>query len=72
MLNEEIITSKLGNSYARRFVSRGLPQGGVLSPLWNLVVNKIPTDLDANDARKGPKHPKTTLTKCPRQTNTLR
>lgn len=37
------------NTTTRAIVGRGCPQGGVLSPLlWNLVVNELITDLNAN------------------------
>lgn len=42
MLNCRIINSTLGCSSVRKTVTRGTPQGGVISPmLWNLVINKI-------------------------------
>ncbi|CAF4919851.1 unnamed protein product [Pieris macdunnoughi] len=38
------------NSTTRGIVSRGCPQGGVLSPLlWNLVVNELITELNADN-----------------------
>jgi len=37
-----MVTSTLGISTQTRFVNRGTPQGGVLSPLlWNIAVNKL-------------------------------
>lgn len=48
MLNNRTIQSKLGSSVISKHVSRGTPQGGVLSPLlWNLSLNKILIRLSA-------------------------
>ena len=42
MLRSREINSKVGESSLTRYVTRGTPQGGVLSPLlWLLVVNTI-------------------------------
>ena len=42
MLNSRSIVSTIGNYTSKLFVSRGTPQGGVLSPLlWLLVENEI-------------------------------
>ncbi|WP_333764964.1 reverse transcriptase domain-containing protein [Streptomyces sp. IBSBF 2390] len=47
MLRSRIIHSTVGGSSLTRYVSRGTPQGGVLSPLlWLLVVNSILKELD--------------------------
>lgn len=42
MLKSRAINSKIGDGVARKVVTRGTPQGGVISPLlWNLVINRI-------------------------------
>ncbi|XP_070854646.1 uncharacterized protein [Drosophila suzukii] len=42
LLMSRVVTSTLGISTQTRFVNRGTPQGGVLSPLlWNIAVNKL-------------------------------
>lgn len=46
MLNTRAVSSKWGTGEARLSVSRGTPQGGVLSPfLWLLVMNSILIEL---------------------------
>ena len=48
MLNSRIINSNLGDACIRKLVTRGTPQGGVLSPLlWLLAVNVILRQFDA-------------------------
>lgn len=47
MLSSRIIVSSLGGSSIERLVSRGTPQGGVLSPLlWNIVINNLLLELE--------------------------
>lgn len=47
MLSTRQITSEFGDTTLKRSVSRGTPQGGVLSPLlWLLVINKILKQLE--------------------------
>ena len=47
LLTCRAVTSTLGSSTLTRYVSRGTPQGGVLSPLlWNLVVNRLLCDIE--------------------------
>jgi len=42
LLMSRMVTSTLGISTQTRFVNRGTPQGGVLSPLlWKIAVNKL-------------------------------
>jgi len=42
MLTSRVVYSTTGSAHSTRNVSRGTPQGGVLSPLlWVLVVNKL-------------------------------
>jgi len=42
MLTSIVVYSTMGSAHSTRNVSRGTPQGGVLSPLlWALVVNKL-------------------------------
>ena len=42
MLTTRLVSSELGNSTVTKVVTRGTPQGGVISPLlWLLVVNTI-------------------------------
>jgi len=42
MLTSRVVHSTKGSAHSTRNVSRGTPQGGVLSPLlWVLVVNKL-------------------------------
>ena len=48
MLGSRIINSSLGDHVIRRSVTRGTPQGGVLSPLlWLLAVNGILRSFDS-------------------------
>ncbi|KAM8701536.1 hypothetical protein ACLKA7_012115 [Drosophila subpalustris] len=52
MLKCRAVTSTLGSSSLTRFVSKGTPQGGVLSPLlWNLVVNKLLRDIEGGSCQ---------------------
>ncbi|SPP90046.1 Hypothetical predicted protein, partial [Drosophila guanche] len=47
LLTCRTVTSSMGSSTQSRYVNRGPPQGGVLSPLlWNIAVNKILCDLE--------------------------
>lgn len=49
MLSKRIIQTETNDS-TRGLVSRGCPQGGVLSPLlWNIVVNSLLDELHIND-----------------------
>jgi len=42
MLTSRVVYSTMGSAHSARNVSRGNPQGGVLSPLlWVIVVNKL-------------------------------
>jgi len=42
ILTSRVVYSTMGSAHSNRNVSRGTPQGGVLSPLlWVLVVNKL-------------------------------
>jgi len=42
MLTSRVVYSTMRSAHSTRNVSRGTPQGGVLSPLlWVLVVNKL-------------------------------
>ena len=42
LLTSRVVGSSMGSSSTQRYVSRGTPQGGVLSPLlWVVVVNKL-------------------------------
>jgi len=42
MLTSRVVYSTMGSAHSTRNVSRGTPQGGVLSPLlWVIVVNKL-------------------------------
>ena len=46
------ILPEMGGFSFRKQVNRGTPQGGVLSPLlWNVVVNKLLTDLEGEGCR---------------------
>ena len=46
MLRSREVTSTIGSNSSTRFVSRGTPQGGVISPLlWLLVINDVLLDL---------------------------
>lgn len=48
MLKSRIISSKLSGSIMKKTVTRGTPQGGVISPLlWILVVNQILENMKA-------------------------
>ncbi|XP_073811046.1 uncharacterized protein [Musca autumnalis] len=47
MLSGRIINSNIGETSIRKSVTRGTPQGGVLSPLlWLLVINEILKEFD--------------------------
>ncbi|XP_058978632.1 uncharacterized protein LOC109613882 [Musca domestica] len=47
MLSSRIVNSSIGECSVRKTVTRGTPQGGVLSPLlWLLVINNILLDLE--------------------------
>jgi len=42
MLTSRVVYSTMGSAHSTRNVSRGTPQGGVLSPLlWVIMVNKL-------------------------------
>jgi len=42
MLTSRVVYSTMGSAHSTKNVSRGTPQGGVLSPLlWVIVVNKL-------------------------------
>lgn len=52
MLISREIHSKIGENSEIRYVSRGTPQGGVLSPLlWLLVVNQILLEMEPTGAK---------------------
>ncbi|XP_058982786.1 uncharacterized protein LOC131804232 isoform X1 [Musca domestica] len=52
MLSSRIINSSIGEIYIRKSVTRGTPQGGVLSPLlWLLVINNIIMDLEVTGTK---------------------
>ena len=52
LLTKRRISANLGTTTLTRFVNRGTPQGGVLSPLiWNLAVNEILLDLDKSGCK---------------------
>jgi hypothetical protein len=47
MLKSRVIFSSIGSNTTKKFISRGTPQGGVISPLlWLLVINNIWLSLD--------------------------
>ncbi|XP_041449660.1 LOW QUALITY PROTEIN: uncharacterized protein LOC121404391, partial [Drosophila obscura] len=53
LLTCRTVTSSMGSSTQSRYVNRGTPQGGVLSPLlWNKAVNKILCDLEGGGGCK--------------------
>ncbi|XP_043072259.1 uncharacterized protein LOC122322860 [Drosophila grimshawi] len=52
LLTCRTVTSTLGSSTLSRFVSRGTPQGGVLSPLlWNIAINKLLWDMEGGGCK---------------------
>ena len=47
LLTNRRVSGTLGSASLQRFVSRGTPQGGVLSPLlWNLAMNRLLLSLE--------------------------
>jgi ribonuclease HI len=52
LLTSRRITSNMGTSVESRFVNRGTPQGGVISPLlWNLALNSVLAKLEASGCK---------------------
>ena len=51
MLRRGAINSRIGDGEARKVVTRRTPQGGVISPLWNLVINEILSSIEGTGVK---------------------